>query len=198
MGQESEKSLIRCPWVDLSKPDYIEYHDLEWGVPLHDDQMLFEFLVLESAQAGLSWYTVLKKRGNYRKAFNGFDPEKVANYNDKRIEKLLSNAGIIRNRLKIQSTITNAQKFLDIVEEYGSFDAYVWRFVDGTPILNRLKSLDDYPATSKASDAFSQDLKQRGFKFVGPTICYAFMQATGLVNDHSLDCYRRQEILDTY
>ncbi len=198
MGQKNEKSLIRCPWVDLSKPDYIKYHDQEWGMPIHNDQKLFEFLVLESAQAGLSWYTVLKKRENYRKAFNGFDPEKVANYNDNRIEKLLGNAGIIRNRLKIQSTITNAQKFLDIVEEYGSFDAYVWRFVDGNPVLNRLKSLDDYPATSKVSDAFSKDLKQRGFKFVGATICYAFMQATGMVNDHSLDCYRRQEILDTY
>ncbi|MBT4289963.1 MAG: DNA-3-methyladenine glycosylase I [Deltaproteobacteria bacterium] len=198
MGQNNKKQLIRCPWVDLSKPDYVKYHDQEWGVPGHNDQKLFEFLVLESAQAGLSWYTVLKKRENYRKAFNGFDPEKVAKYNDKKVEKLLGNAGIIRNRLKIQSTISNAQKFLAIVEEYGSFDAYVWRFVDGSPVVNHWKSLDDYPATSKASDVFSQDLKQRGFKFVGSTICYAFMQATGMVNDHSLDCYRRQQILDAY
>ena len=198
MRQKNGEQLTRCPWVDLSKPDYIDYHDLEWGVPLHDDQMLFEFLVLESAQAGLSWYTVLKKRGNYRIAFDGFDIEKVAKYDDQNVENLLGNAGIIRNRLKIKSTITNAQYFIEIIEEYGSFDKYVWRFVDGNPIVNQLKSLDEYPATSKASDAFSKDLKQRGFKFVGSTICYAFMQATGLVNDHSLDCFRRQEILDTY
>ena len=190
--------LNRCPWVDLSKPDYVAYHDNEWGVPVHDDRLLFEFLVLESAQAGLSWYTVLRKRENYRSAFDYFDPGSVARYTDKKIEQLLGNPGIIRNRAKISSSINNAKRFLQVQEDFGSFDAYVWRFVDGKPKVNSLCNLSDYPATSPESDALSRDLKQRGFSFVGSTICYAFIQATGLVNDHSLDCFRRQEILSRY
>ena len=164
-------------------------------MPLHDDRQLFEFLTLESAQAGLSWYTVLCKRENYRLAFDGFDPAKVAQYNDARIAMLLNNAGIIRNRLKILAAINNAQKFLAIQKEFGSFDAYIWRFVDGNPIVNTIRSTSEYPTTSPESDALSKDLRQRGFQFVGSTICYAHMQATGMVNDHVVDCFRRQEIL---
>ena len=174
----------RCPWVDLTKPDYVEYHDKEWGVPVHDDRTIFEFLTLEAAQAGLSWYTVLRKRQSYRQAFADFDPEKVARYGKKQIEALLSNPGIIRNRLKINAAVINAGKFLQVQAEFGSFDKYIWRFVDGKPIVNRLKSLKNYPATSRESDALSKDLKQRGFKFVGSTIVYAHMQATGMVDDH--------------
>ncbi|NKB82342.1 MAG: DNA-3-methyladenine glycosylase I [Nitrospirales bacterium] len=185
----------RCPWVDLRKPDYIAYHDHEWGVPLHDDRQLFEFLTLESAQAGLSWYTILQKREHYRLAFDGFDPEKVAIYHDKQIATLLSNPGIVRNRLKIRAAINNARRFLEIQEEFSSFDAYVWRFVDGKPIVNTITSTSEYPTTSLESDALSKDLRQRGFQFVGSIICYAHMQATGMVNDHVLDCFRRQEIL---
>lgn len=192
------QTLNRCPWVDLSKPDYVAYHDDEWGVPVHNDRLLFEFLVLETAQAGLSWYTVLRKRENYRVAFDYFDPGTVARYNDKKIEQLLGNPGIIRNRAKISSSINNAKRFLQVQEDLGSFDAYVWRFVDGMPKVNSLRNLSDYPATSPESDALSRDLKKRGFTFVGSTICYAFMQATGLVNDHSLDCFRRKEILSGY
>jgi DNA-3-methyladenine glycosylase I len=196
MTKIQKSSVVRCPWVDLTKPDYIDYHDKEWGVPVHDDRKIFEFLLLESAQAGLSWYTVLKKRDNYRKAFDQFNPEKIARYGEKRVEKLLGNAGIIRNRLKVLAAVNNAQKFLAVQEEFGSFDAYIWRFVEGKPIINTLKTLSDYPATSPESDALSNDLKQRGFKFVGSTICYAHMQASGMVNDHSIDCFRRQEIID--
>jgi DNA-3-methyladenine glycosylase I len=185
----------RCPWVDLTKPDYIDYHDREWGVPVREDLLWFEFLVLESAQAGLSWYTILRKRENYRVAFDQFDPVKIAQYDAGKIEALLTNPGIIRNRLKVLATINNAQKFLEIQDAFGSFDAYIWRFVDGQPIVNHFRELADYPTTSKESDALSRDLKQRGFKFLGSTICYAHMQATGMVNDHSLDCFRRQEIL---
>jgi DNA-3-methyladenine glycosylase I len=185
----------RCPWVDLTKPDYVEYHDKEWGVPVHDDRTIFEFLTLEAAQAGLSWYTVLRKRDAYRAAFAGFDPQKVARYGKKQIDVLLKNPGIIRNRLKIAAAVNNAGKFLQVQNEFGSFDAYIWRFVDGMPIVNRLKTLNDYPASSRESDALSKDLKQRGFKFVGSTIIYAHMQATGMVNDHAESCFRRKPII---
>ena len=185
----------RCPWVDLTKPDYVEYHDKEWGVPVHDDRTIFEFLTLEAAQAGLSWYTVLRKRQSYRQAFADFDPQKVARYGKKQIVALLNNPGIIRNRLKINAAVINAGKFLQVQAEFDSFDKYIWRFVDGKPIVNRFKSLKDYPATSRESDALSKDLKQRGFKFVGSTIVYAHMQATGMVNDHAVNCFRRQAIV---
>jgi DNA-3-methyladenine glycosylase I len=188
--------VCRCPWVDLSKPDYVEYHDREWGVPVHDDRLLFEFLILEGAQAGLSWYTVLRKRESYRLAFDGFDAEKVARYDDQKVQELLANPGIIRNRAKVAAAIGNARSFLAVQEEFGSFDAYIWRFVDCRPIVNELRTVADYRATSPESDAMSKDLLKRGFKFVGSTICYAHMQATGMVNDHVMDCFRRQEILD--
>jgi DNA-3-methyladenine glycosylase I len=188
--------LHRCPWVDLSKPDYVNYHDVEWGVPIYDDRSLFEFLVLESAQAGLSWYTVLRKRENYRTAFDGFDFEKIAHYDEKKVERLLQNPGIIRNRLKVLATINNAQRFLEIQQEFGSFSDYIWRFVDGKPLVNEIHELADYPTTSPESDALSKDLRKRGFKFLGSTICYAHMQATGMINDHAMKCFRRQEIID--
>ncbi len=183
----------RCEWGTVSQL-YIDYHDNEWGVPVHDDRKLFEFLILEGAQAGLSWETVLKKRENYRKAFNNFDPVKVSRYGDKKIETLLGDKGIIRNRLKITSAINNAKRFLEVRKEFGTFDTYIWKFVDGRPITNRYKSIRELPATTKVSDAMSKDLKERGFKFVGSTICYAHMQATGMVNDHLVDCYRYKEI----
>jgi DNA-3-methyladenine glycosylase I len=192
------KDRILCPWVDLDKPDYIAYHNHEWGVPVHDDRRLFEFLTLEVAQAGLSWYTVLRKRENYRVAFDRFDPEKVAGYSDQKVRALLENSGIIRNRAKILSAINNAQKFLEIREEFGRFDAYIWRFVDGKPIVNVFRELGDYPVTSPESDALSRDLRQRGFTFMGSKICYAHMQATGMVNDHAMGCFRRQEIIAGY
>ena len=190
-----KKPLSRCLWVDLTKPDYVDYHDQEWGVPVHDDRLLFEFLILEAAQAGLSWYTVLRKRENYRIVFDQFNPEKVARYDARKIEKLMSDARIIRNRAKILAAINNARRFLEIQEAFGSFDAYIWRFVDGKPIVHEFKSLSDYTASSRESDALSRDLRERGFKFVGTTICYAHMQATGMVNDHVVDCFRRKEIL---
>ena len=192
------KIIVRCPWVPLDKPDYVEYHDKEWGVPVHDDNLIFEYLTLESAQAGLSWYTVLRKRENYRAAFSGFDPVKVAKYNEKKIQTLINNPGIIRNKLKIRSAVNNAKLFLKIQEEFGSFDSYIWRFVDGKPIINRIENIKDYKPTSPESDALAKDLKQRGFKFLGSTICYAHMQSTGMVNDHSIDCFRRQEIIGTF
>jgi DNA-3-methyladenine glycosylase I len=192
------ESPCRCPWVDLTKPDYIAYHDREWGVPVHDDRLLFEFLTLESAQAGLSWYTVLRKRENYRLAFDGFHPEKVIHYDERKVAALLQNAGLIRNRAKIEAAIHNAGRFLAVQEEFGSFDVYLWRFVDGRPILNERHTLADYPATSAESDALSRDLRSRGFKFVGSTICYAHMQAVGMVNDHTIDCFRRPQIIDDY
>ena len=198
MTARSRRDAIRCPWVDSAKPDYLEYHDVEWGVPVHDDHVLFEFLTLEAAQAGLSWYTVLRKRDCYRKAFAGFDPQKVARYGKRQIASLLRNEGIIRNRAKILAAINNAGKFVDVQEEFGSFDAYIWRFVGGRPIVHRLKSVKDYASTSPESDAMSKDLKQRGFKFVGSTICYAHMQATGMVNDHVSGCFRRQAIISAY
>jgi len=190
--------MNRCPWVDLSKVDYVEYHDQEWGVPVFDDRLIFEFLSLESAQAGLSWYTILKRREHYRRAFENFEPEKVARFNQKRIEKLLRDPGIIRNRLKIEATVNNAQRFLEVQTDFGSFSKYIWSFVDGKPKINKIRKLSDYQATSPESEALSQDLKQRGFKFLGSTICYAHMQATGLVNDHAMDCFRKKEIIEQY
>jgi DNA-3-methyladenine glycosylase I len=192
---QNDHTRCRCPWVDLSKPDYVAYHDEEWGVPVHDDRKLFEFVVLESAQAGLSWYTILRKREGYRQAFDNFDAEKIARYDDAKVQELLTNSGIIRNRLKIQSTITNAQSFLNIQAEFGSFDAYLWQFVDGKPKVNVWHTLAECPATTPESDAMAKDLKKRGFKFMGSTVCYAHMQATGMVNDHLLSCFRREEIL---
>ncbi|MHB9149844.1 MAG: DNA-3-methyladenine glycosylase I [Thermoleophilia bacterium] len=189
---------LRCPWVDLTKPDYVAYHDEEWGVPVHDDRLQFEFLILEGAQAGLSWYTVLRKRETYRTAFDGFDPEKVTRYDETKIADLLADPGIIRNRAKVAAAVNNARRFLEVVEERGSFDAYLWDFVDGTPIVHELRTLDDYAATSPESDVLSADLKRRGFKFVGSTIVYAHMQATGMVNDHTMDCFRRREIIAGY
>jgi DNA-3-methyladenine glycosylase I len=182
----------RCSWA-LGSALMTEYHDREWGVPLHDDRKLFEFVVLEGAQAGLSWSTVLNKRENYRRAFDGFDPEKVARYNAKRVAKLLRDPGIIRNRLKVQSAVTNARAFLAVQEEFGSFDAYAWRFVDGKPVQNRWRAIKEVPARTPLSDALSKDLQQRGFKFVGSTIVYAHMQATGMVNDHLVGCFRHRE-----
>jgi DNA-3-methyladenine glycosylase I len=188
----------RCPWVDPGKPDYVAYHDEEWGVPVHDDRRQFEFLILEGAQAGLSWYTVLRKRESYRRAFDGFDAEKIARYDAVKIAELLQNPGIIRNRAKIAATVLNAGRYLDVMEEFGSFDDYLWRFVDGRPIVNAWRTLGEIPATSPESDRLSRDLRQRGFKFVGSTICYAHMQAVGMVNDHTLDCFRREQIITSY
>ena len=183
----------RCQWAG-TEPIYIRYHDTEWGVPLHDDRMLFEFLVLEGAQAGLSWITILKKRDNYRNAFNRFDPHKVARYGPDKIADLLKDRGIIRNRLKITSAVSNARAFLDIQNEFSSFSDYIWRFVDGRTIVNGWKTVEQVPRETDLSAAMSRDLKSRGFKFVGPAICYAFMQATGMVNDHVLDCFRYDEL----
>lgn len=182
----------RCPWPKTEL--MIEYHDKEWGVPVHDDQKLFEFLILEGAQAGLSWETVLKKRENYRKAFHNFDPRKIAKYTDKDVKRLLKNDGIIRNQLKIRSTILNAQKFLEVQKEFGSFDKYIWQFTNYKVIKNKIRTMSDYNATTPESDAMSKDLKKRGFKFVGSTICYAHMQATGMVNDHTINCFRYKEV----
>jgi len=183
-------TVTRCGWANPKNPLYLSYHDTEWGVPVHDDQRLFEFLVLEGAQAGLSWETILNKRDAYRKAFDRFDPRKVARYDARRIARLLADPGIVRNRLKVASAVTNARAFLAVQEEFGSFDAYQWRFVGGAPIQNRRRSLGDIPPRTAESDAFSKDLKQRGFKFVGTTIIYAHMQACGMVNDHLVDCFR--------
>lgn len=180
---------IRCPWA-RDGPLLIKYHDQEWGVPIHDDQQLFEFLILEGAQAGLSWITVLRKRDNYRKAFDNFDPVKIATYNKRKIDELRNNPGIIRNRLKIQATVTNARAVLDIQKEFGSFDTYIWGFVGGQTIQNKWEKLEEIPSSTPESEAMSKDLKKRGFKFVGPTICYAFMQAVGMVNDHVVGCFR--------
>lgn len=198
MKAKGKNDVCRCPWVDLSKPDYVAYHDKEWGVPVYDDRLLFEFLSLESAQAGLSWYTVLKKRENYRRAFENFEPEKIIGFYQAKIEELLLNPGIIRNRLKIEATVNNAHRFLEVQAEYGSFSNYIWGFVGGKPKINNIRKLADYPATSKESDALSKDLKTRGFKFLGSTICYAHMQATGMVNDHAFDCFRKAEIIEKY
>jgi DNA-3-methyladenine glycosylase I len=184
----------RCAWVNVDNPLMLAYHDREWGVPVHDDRKHFEFLILEGAQAGLSWTTILNKRENYRRAFADFDPEKVARFTPQRIEKLLQDPGIIRNRLKIESSVRNARAFLKIQEEFSSFDSYCWRFVDGKPKLNKWTSTQRLPATSPESDAFSKDLKKRGFNFIGSTILYAHMQAVGMVNDHLIDCFRYREL----
>jgi DNA-3-methyladenine glycosylase I len=183
----------RCEWCGTD-PLYVDYHDNDWGVPVHDDRLLFEMIVLEGAQAGLSWSTVLKKRESYRKAFDNFDPAKVARYTDKRMARLLENPGIIRNRLKVASAVRNAKAFLKVVDEFGSFDAYIWRFVDFKPIQNKWKHMKELPASTPESDAMSKDLKKRGFNFVGSTICYALMQSIGMVNDHVVDCFRYREI----
>ncbi|WP_010177625.1 DNA-3-methyladenine glycosylase I [Aquimarina agarilytica] len=183
----------RCQWACKTAHEE-HYHDTEWGVPLHDDQLLFEFLILEGVQAGLSWSTVLAKRDNYRVAFNNFDPRIVANYNEEKIEALLQNPGIIRNKLKVRAAVTNAKAFLKVVDEFGSFDNYIWAFVDYKPIVNTWQTWEEIPATTPISEAMSKDLKKRGFKFVGPTICYAHMQATGMVNDHTIDCFRYNEV----
>jgi DNA-3-methyladenine glycosylase I len=185
----------RCGWCG-SDPLYLAYHDDEWGVPVHDDRHLFEFLVLEGAQAGLSWLTILKKRENYRKAFQGFACGPIAGYSEEEIDRLMTDPGIVRNRLKIGSAIKNAQGVLDIQEEYGTFDAFIWRYVEGKSIQNAWRSLEEVPARTKLSDQMSSDLKKRGFNFVGSTICHAFMQAVGMVNDHTTDCFRYREIAD--
>jgi DNA-3-methyladenine glycosylase I len=183
----------RCAWAG-SDPEMIAYHDTEWGVPVHDDRVLFEFLTLEGAQAGLSWSTILRKRGNYRKAFDRFDARKIARYDDAKVAALLEDAGIVRNRLKVASTISNAQAFLAAQKEFGSFDAYIWQFVGGKPLRNRRRETGEVPARTAESDAMSKALAKRGFRFVGSTICYAFMQATGMVNDHLTGCFRHREI----
>lgn len=188
----SMKEVVRCPWA--KGDEYIAYHDLEWGVPVHDDRLLFEFLILEGAQAGLSWATILKKRENYRRAFDHFDPAAVAKYGQKQQARLLANQGIVRNRLKIESAIDNAKAFLAVQREYSTFDSYIWGFVEGRPKQNAWRSPNTVPATTAESDAMSKDLKKRGFRFVGSTICYAFMQATGMVNDHLLACYRHPQL----
>ncbi len=185
--------MNRCAWGS-SNPLMIEYHDTEWGVPLHDEQRLFEFLILEGMQAGLSWNTILNKRENFRRAFAEFDVEKVARFGKREINRLLQDAGIIRNRLKIEAAINNAQRFIEVQKEFGSFDAYIWGFVNGKPIKNAFKSLKELPAKTPLSDAISKDLKQRGFKFVGSTIIYAHLQATGMVNDHTVGCFRYEEV----
>ncbi len=189
-----EKAKARCAW-GTEDPLYIEYHDQEWGVPVHADQKLFELLVLEGAQAGLSWLTILKKRENFRKAFNNFDAKRIAQYDEKKIQQLLSDEGIIRNRRKIEAAIQNARAFLAIQEEFGSFDAYIWQFVGGIPKHNAWKTLKEIPSQTQESEAMSKDLIERGFKFVGSTICYAFMQAVGMINDHTIDCFRHDEII---
>jgi DNA-3-methyladenine glycosylase I len=182
-------SIQRCEWCGTD-PLYIEYHDNEWGNPVHEERKLFEFLILEGAQAGLSWITILRKRENYIKAFDNFDPLKVSRYSEKKVEKLLQNTGIVRNKLKINSAVGNANAFLKIQKEFGSFDKYIWQFVGGSPIINKWKSIKEIPSSTKESDAMSKDLKKRGFKFVGSTICYAYMQATGMVNDHIKSCFK--------
>jgi DNA-3-methyladenine glycosylase I len=184
----------RCEWAPLDQPRYLAYHDEEWGVPVHDDVRLFEMLTLEGAQAGLSWSTILNKREGYREAFRGFDPAKVARFSPATVERLLQNPAIVRNRLKVESTVQNARAVLEVQRDEGSLDAYLWTFVDGAPLVNRWRSLGDLPAETDGSRAMSKELKRRGFRFVGPTVCYAFMQACGLVNDHVADCFRWAEV----
>ena len=193
MAKVGAGATARCPWCGTD-PLYVAYHDSEWGMPVHDDRLLFEFLTLEGAQAGLSWLTILRKRDAYRRAFDGFDAEKVARYGQRQVARLLADPGIVRNRLKIAAAINNAQRFLDVQEAFGSFDDYIWRFVEGRPIQNRWKRLGQVPATTGESDALSRDLRARGFKFVGSTICYAHMQATGMVNDHLTTCFRHAQL----
>tara|TARA_B100000700_G_scaffold206109_1_gene226529 strand:+ start:828 stop:1424 length:597 start_codon:yes stop_codon:yes gene_type:complete len=191
----SEQNKCRCAWLDATKPDYVKYHDEEWGVPLYDDTKLFEFITLESAQAGLSWYTILKKRAGYKKAFANFNVQKVANFTPDDIERLMQDESIVRNRLKIAATVNNAQRFIEIQKEFGSFSNYQWQFVGNKPIISDLNSVEDTPAITEESKAFAKDLKKRGFKFLGPTTVYAHMQACGMVNDHSNDCFRKEEII---
>ena len=188
-----QAAKTRCQWCGTDEL-YKEYHDREWGSPLHDDRLLFEFLILEGAQAGLSWLTILRKRENYRKAFDGFDPRKVSTYSSVDVKRLLADPGIVRNHLKIESAIKNAQRTLEVIDEFGSFDAFIWRYVDQQPIQNAWRSLDELPSSTKLSDVMSKDLKNRGFNFVGSTICYAFMQAVGIVNDHIVGCFRHAEL----
>ncbi len=186
--------VIRCGWTGQNDELYNHYHDTEWGVPVHDERKLFEFLTLETFQAGLSWITVLRKRENFRKTFDNFNYKKVAQYNEDKIQSLLQDPGIIRNQLKVRAAVTNAQAFMKVQEEFGSFDKYIWGFVGGKPIINKRKTLKDIPATTEISDTLSKDLKKRGFKFVGSTVVYAHMQATGMVNDHVVDCFRYKEL----
>jgi len=183
----------RCQWCG-DDPLYVKYHDEDWGVPVHDDRLFFEMIVLEGAQAGLSWLTILRKRENYKAAFDNFDVAAVAAYNEEKIGKLLMNAGIVRNKLKIRSAVSNANAFIDVQKEFGNFDSYIWQFTGGKTVTNSFKSINDLPATSPESDAMSKDLKKRGFKFVGSTICYAFMQSVGIVNDHEMSCFRYNEV----
>ncbi|OGT75077.1 MAG: DNA-3-methyladenine glycosylase [Gammaproteobacteria bacterium RIFCSPLOWO2_12_47_11] len=190
---KTDTAKPRCPWC-LGSAAYIRYHDREWGHPVHDERALLEFLILEGAQAGLSWSTILAKRGNYRRAFSGYVPAKLARFGARDVKRLLADAGIVRNRLKIQGAIKNAQSFIGIREEFGTFDKYIWSFVDGEPIRNRWKTLQQVPANTTISEAMSKDLRKRGFTFVGSTICYAFMQAVGMVNDHTVNCFRHGEI----
>ncbi len=193
-----EQKLCRCSWLDLNKPDYVKYHDEEWGVPVYDDDKLFEYLTLESAQAGLSWYTILKRRDGYRAAFANFDVCLVASFDDDKVEQLVLNKAIIRHRGKIKAAIDNAKVFISIQKEFGSFSHYMWGFVNNKTIVNHYKDDDNHPATSVESDNWSKDLKRRGFKFVGSTTCYAHMQACGMVNDHSMSCYKRKQIIDQF
>ncbi|UCG30230.1 MAG: DNA-3-methyladenine glycosylase I [candidate division WOR-3 bacterium] len=188
------KQLKRCAWAEGSSAQMLRYHDLEWGVPVHNDRKLFEFLVLEGAQAGLSWKTILDRRRGYRRAFHNFDVRKISRYTKKDVTRLLKDKGIIRNRLKVAATIENARRFLEVTIEFGSFDGYIWQFVGGRPIKNKFRKIAELPAQTAESEAMSRDLKKRGFRFVGPTICYAFMQAVGMVNDHTTDCYRYRQI----
>ncbi|MBH0059909.1 DNA-3-methyladenine glycosylase I [Pseudoalteromonas sp. NZS71] len=194
----SEQIKCRCPWLDTTKPDYVIYHDEEWGVPLYDDTKLFEFITLESAQAGLSWYTILKKRSGYKKAFANFDVKKVAQFTQDDVERLMLDEGIVRNRLKISATVNNAKRFIEIQKEFGSFSNYQWQFVGNKPIISNLNNAEDYPAITEGSTAFAKDLKKRGFKFLGPTTVYAHMQACGMVNDHSNDCFRKEEVIEAF
>ena len=189
--------MKKCSWA-LSSPLEERYHDLEWGVPVHDDRLLFEFLILEGAQAGLSWVTILKKREEYRKVFDNFEADLIARYDNNKINSLLANPGIVRNKLKVNAAVINAAAFLDVQEKFGSFDSYIWLFVDDRPLNNAWKTYADIPASTRLSEIMSKDLKKRGFKFVGSTICYAFMQATGMVNDHTVDCFRYKDIKKAY
>ncbi len=188
--------MQRCDWPSLTDPIYLSYHDTEWGVPVHDDRVLFEYLNLEGFQAGLSWFTVLKKRGNFRKAFSGFEPRVIVNFDEEKIQELIADSTIIRNKLKILAVLQNARTYMQVVDEFGSFDAYVWSFSDGIQILGKWNSTGDIPSSTPISDAMSRDLKKRGFKFVGTTICYSFMQAVGIVNDHILSCFRYGEVIN--
>jgi len=190
----TEDRIIRCKWCENSFEEYVRYHDEEWGVPVHDDRKHFEFLILEGAQAGLSWATIIKRRDGYRRCFADFDVEKVAKFTAKKVDELLQDSGIIRNKLKVNAAVINAKQFIEVQNEFGSFDKYIWSFVNNEPIVNRRKTMKDVPATTKESDALSKDLKKRGFKFVGSTIMYAHLQACGLVNDHTVDCFRHQEV----